>query len=230
MAGRALAALRHIVTVEWPKLANAEAKELLLRTAREGHDRIIREQALRAGVIPEWNAYANFPGNTNLESVKLPGPIVYRYYYFRELLLVAIRELEKASPRGPSGKYKTSHMRYDDGVPTRIDAPVKPGVPIWIANPVPYSRRLEVGKTDSGRDFLVSVPNRIYERVAKNILIPRYKNVANIRHGYVTLPGAWIIKGRLGPTYLLASGKKRKRRQQIGEKVRAPAIFIGLLT
>ena len=35
-------------------------------------------------------------------------------------------------------------------------------------NPVPYARRIEVGKTKSGRPFLIQVPNKIYERTAKD--------------------------------------------------------------
>lgn len=225
MASRALQALRQRVTVEWPKIADDEARKLLVRTAREGHERIMREQTARAGVFPEWDAYANTPGNTNLESVKLPGPIVYRYRYLQEIVLEAIRMLKAASPPG-SGKYKNAHKLWIDGVEAPLDSKLEPRQEIFIANTRDYSRRLEVGKTDDGRDFLISVPNHIYERVAKNTLIPKYRNAANITFGYVELPDAWVIKGRLGPSYALPNGKRRKRRQQVGDKVRAPAIFI----
>lgn len=224
MASAALQAIRRRVTVDWRALSQQQAKELLIRTAREGHARIMREQSLRSGVIPEWDAYANSPGNTNLESVRLPGPIVYRYRYLREVVLVAIRELEAASPID-SGRYKRSHKLWINGHEAPLNAVIKAGDEVWIANDVPYARRLEVGKTQSGRDFLVSVPNRIYERVAKK-LMSRYRNAAGITNGYVTLPGAWEIKGRLPATYPIGGGKHRKRRQRIGERVRAPAIFI----
>ena len=35
-------------------------------------------------------------------------------------------------------------------------------------NTVPYARKIEIGKTESGRDFVIQVPNRIYERTAND--------------------------------------------------------------
>lgn len=188
----------------------------------------MRDQALRAGVIPEWSAYANTPSNTNLQSVRLPGPIVYTYRYFREILLVAVHALEVASPVR-SGAYKNAHTVYVDGVEASPSAKIEFGQRIIIANPLPYARRLEIGKTESGRDFLISVPNRIYERVAK-ILLQRYRNVAKISFGYANIPGAHIIKGRLPSHYSIGKGRRRKRRQVAGDTVKAPAIFIEPLT
>ncbi len=231
MASRALVSLINRVTIEWPKTAETDAREHLVRFAREGHDRIMREQTARAGFAPQWDAYANTPANTNIETVKLPGPIVYRYRYINEVVFETIRALQAASPVD-SGEYRDSHFAWVNGYKVNIErnSELKRGDEVFVANTVPYARRLEVGKTDSGRPFVIQVEPDIYKRVMKTVLVPKYGKVVEFRHGYVTLPNAWIIKGRLGPTYLLASGKARKRRQQIGEKVRAPAIFIGLLT
>lgn len=231
MASRALASLINRVTVEWPKMAEADARVHLVRFARDGHDKIMREQTARAGFAPQWDAYANVPANTNLETVKLPGPIVYRYRYINEVVFETIRALQDASPVD-SGEYKDSHFAWVNGDKVRLErnSELNRGDEVFVANTVPYSRRLEVGKTDSGRPFVMKVDPHIYERVMKTVLIPKYGKVAKFRHGYVTLPNAWVIKGRLGPHYLLDNGKRRKRRQQIGEKVRAPAIFIGVMT
>ncbi len=233
MPSAALRAIRQRVTIEWRQRTEEQAKALLLRTARAGHARIMAEQARRAGVIPEWTAYANQEGNSNLDSVRLPGPIVFRYRYLREIVIHAINRLEFWSPVD-SGLYKKSHTLYVNGIASPLDTPIKPGDEVYIANPVPYARRLEVGKTQTGRNFLVSVPNRIYERVAKQDLIPRYRNAAGISVIYVQLPDAWTIKGRLPSHYPIGGGaspappgaKLRRRRQNIGEKVRAPAILI----
>lgn len=228
MVSAALQALRRRVTIDWRQLSEQQAKRLLIDTAKAGHDRIMREQSLRAGVIPEFDSYANNPGNTNLESVRLPGPIVFRYRYLREIVLVGLRELEAASPVD-SGRYKRSHLLWINDIAVARGAPIKAGDSVMLANTVPYSRRLEIGKTESGRNFLVSVPNRIYERVAKK-LQQRYRNAATITFGYATLPGAWVIKGGLPATYAIDGGKRRRRRQRVGERVRAPAIFISALS
>jgi hypothetical protein len=228
MASRALQALRQRVTVDWPKMADADARAYLVRFARAGHDQTMREQTMRAGVVPEWDAYANTPANTNLDTVKLPGPIVYRYRYHKEIVLAAIDALREASPK-VSGAYKDSHFLWVNDEQVPLDTELKRTDDIFIANTVPYARRLEVGKKDNGEPFIVQKDPDIYKRVMNTILIPKYGKVAEFRLGYVTLPDAWKIRGRLGPDYALASGKRRKRRQNVGELVRAPAIFIGLL-
>lgn len=224
MPSAALKALRHTVAVDWPQQAQTDGKALLLRTAREGHAQIMREQTARAGVFPEVDAYANRPGNSNLDSVVLPGPIVYRYRYLREVALAAMKALQDASPV-QSGAYKKAHTLFVDGVPARPNTAIKPGQEVFIANPLPYARRIEIGKTESGRDFVLHVPNRIYERVAKQGL-RQYRNAATITFGYVTLPQAHIIKGGLGASYAIGEGHRRKRHQRKGTEVQAPAIFI----
>lgn len=227
MASPAFNAIKRHITVAWPNLVDKEAKELLLKTAYATHAKILQDQKARGGVEPEWEAYANHPGNSNLESVRLPGPIVYTYRYRREILLVAMAYLRSLSPVN-SGRYRDSHTIYVNGIPVSDRTDIKPGMDVWIANPVPYARRLEIGRTTSGRPFLIQVPNRIYERTQK-YLQNRYRNAANITFGYVTVPGAWIIKGRLPAHYVGAGGVRKKRRQHIGEAVRSPAIFIDLL-
>lgn len=248
MAAAALQALRRTVTVDWRAAAAAQAKALLLRTAREGHARIMREQAARAGVIPEWDAYANSPGNTSLETVRLPGPIVYRYRYRREILLIA-RELLRSNSPVESGEYRNGHFFLVNGLLTdKLPAQIAETDEVGVTNIVPYARRLEVGKTKSGRAFVLRVEPRIYERVAKRMLVPRYGRVADIEFGYVTLPNAYVVTGglqRRTPHYAIGvrvqtqkhgdvvyeagTAKIRKRRHMVGSQVQAPAIFVGQL-
>lgn len=229
MASQALQALRRTVTVNWPKTAEVNAKAFLVRTARAGHARIMAEQTARGGFVPEWEAYANRPGNSNLDSVVLPGPIVYRYRYIKEMIAVALEELRKASPV-VSGAYRDSHTLFINGIATNvIPNTLEPGTEVFIANPVPYARRLEVGLTESGRPFVIQVEPRIYERVMKRVLMPRYRNVAKFTLDYVSIPDAYIIKGRLPSHYIAKGGTRRRRRQEVGKPVRSPAIVISVL-
>lgn len=230
MASAALQAFRRTVTVAWPKQAEEDARKTLVRVAREGNAKIVAEQTARAGVPPSVDAYANTPGNANLDSVRLPGPIVYRYRYQREIAAVALQALRDASPT-VSGLYKDSHTLFINGIPVTGSPPVLlPTDEVFIANPTAYARRLEVGLTESGRPFVIQVPPNIYGRVMRSILIPRYRQVAKFSLEYVTIPDAYIIKGRLPSHYIAKGGVRRKRRQEVGKPVRAPAIVISLLT
>jgi hypothetical protein len=186
VASAALQTFRRVVTVQWPAHAERNGKALLLRVARAGHAKIMAEATAESGFPPQWEAYANVRGNTNLESVILPGPIVYFYHYTTEVIEQALTLLQRLSPVR-TGLYAKSHTIYVNGQPT-ARAPKTLTEEVIISNPVPYARKIEIGKTRSGRPFVIQVPNRIYERAAK-ALRSRYRNVATIEYNYITIEG-----------------------------------------
>jgi hypothetical protein len=186
VASAALQTFRRVVTVEWPAHAERNGKALLLRVAREGHAKIMADATAESGFPPQWEAYANRRGNTNLESVVLPGPIVYFYNYTTEVIEQALTLLQRLSPVR-TGLYAKSHTIYVHGQPVGR-APKVLTEEVIISNPVPYARKIEIGKTRSGRPFVIQVPNRIYERAAK-ALRSRYRNIAKIEYNYITVAG-----------------------------------------
>jgi hypothetical protein len=187
MTAAALQSFRRVITVEWPKHAQDGGKALLLQAARQGHARIMADAMARSGSPPIWEAWANNQGNTNLESVVLPGPIVYLYHYTTEVIEQALLLLQRLSPVR-SGLYAKSHTIYGAGGTPIGRAPKELTEDVIISNPVPYARKIEVGKTRSGRPFVIQVPPRIYERAAK-ALQSRYRNVAKIEYNYVYVAG-----------------------------------------
>ncbi len=220
--------LRRIITIDWPAKAERDGKALLIRTARNGHARIMTD-ARTKGLQPFWEAYANHPGNARLESVVLPGPIVYNYRYLSDLIRFALDELIRQSPH-QSGKYKRSHTVYvnDQPVGSTIPIDIKPGDQIYIANPVPYARRLEIGRAQHGaRPFLISVPNRIYERVTQ-MTKAQGKGRAKVRLGYVDL-GVWTLRKNQRTLIKTSKGYAHSARQRpdrlAGTTVKSPAIF-----
>lgn len=221
--------IRQFVTIDWPKKVEADGKQLLLRTAYAGHDRIMADNRSK-GLNPYWEAYANREGNSNLESVVVPGPIVYNYRYLSDLIQLALDELIKASPTTGSGKYKNSHTVYvnDTPVGTTVPKTFKPGDIIYIANPVPYARRLEIGRAQHGaRPFLISVPNRIYYRVTEMVKA-QARGRAKVSMKYVDL-GAWTLTKNQRLLIKTTSGYRYSARQRpdrlAGATVESPAIF-----
>lgn len=226
MSAAALQAFRRTVTVDWKSATEEQAKRHLINTARQGIQSLVNSQTIDVGARPSVTVYANTPGNTNLESVVLPGPIVALFDHRAAIVKFALSALRAASPV-VSGAYLDNHAIFLNG--TKVDAlpaNLGPRDEIVITNLVPYSRRLEVGKTESGRDFVVQVEPRIYERTLKSKVNRRFRNVADLTFGYVTLSDAYVVKGKLSPTYRTKNGKLRKRRQRAGFGVQAPAIFI----
>jgi hypothetical protein len=219
--------IRRIVTVEWPKQVQTDAKELLIDTAHNGHRRIMADAAAN-GLQPTWEAYANTPGNSNLETVRLPGPIVYNYRYLIDLIKFALEELRRQSPVS-SGKYKRSHTVYvnDQPVGDTIPKTISASDRIYIANPVPYARRLEIGRNRQGGPFLIQVENRIYYRVTE-MTKAEAKGRAKIRMMYVDLGAHALTKDQ--PTGIMTRrgwGYSRIQRKDrlTGAAVTSPAIF-----
>lgn len=212
----ALQRIRRVVTIEWPKATERGAKAFLIRTARTGHQKIMADAATK-GLAPTWDAYANSPGNKDLASVKLPGPIVYNYRYLSDLLQVAMDELERNSPR-QSGAYIRGHTIFVNGqAVSAVPKTIKAGDQIYIANLVPYARKIEIGKTQAGRAFVIQVPNRIYERVTK-LLKSRYRGQADIRFGYIDVG-----------SHALRRSQGRRSDRARGASVKSPAIFMTAL-
>jgi len=234
----ASSAFRQTVTISWPKHQEAGAKARLIKLAREGHAETLQEQTTRFGVKPDSVGYANRVGQTDISAVILPGPIVFRYFYFREIAAVGLRALQEASPVR-SGDYARGHTLFLNGAPVDVlPANLKATDVVMIANPVPYARRIEVGKTKAGRSFVVQVADHIYERVAKKVLAPRYRNAAKIEFTYINL-GAGSGKGKMTSHYLSKGNQRggssaplrlRKRDQSASRRViMAPAIIIRAL-
>lgn len=224
------ALLRRVVTVDWPKAIERDGKALLIRTARTGHQKIMADASSK-GLAPTWEAYANTPGNADLASVKLPGPIVYNYRYVSDLIQWALDELRKNSP-SRSGDYVRSHTIYVNGQPVDVvPKTIGPGDQIYIANPVPYSRKLEIGKTKSGRAFVIQVQPKIYQRVFDE-LKGRARGMSSIRFGFVDL-GAYALKHNQAKRSFGPKGRRVSRRQRpdrvAGSSVTSPAIFFTAL-
>lgn len=89
-----------------------------------------------------------------------------------DVLTFIARTLIARSPVGPSGRYRDSHVLLADGKVVATAAQVAAGADVPPAkvyaftSNAPFSRKIEIGKTKSGRDFVISVPNRMHQRTA----------------------------------------------------------------
>lgn len=104
------------------------------------------------------------------------------------------RELRARSPV-LSGAYRDAHELYADGEPLMNAADVTDNVKLPKAeefsftNTVPYARKIEIGKTKSGRDFVVQAESRVYERLA-TVARQRFDGVADIQFEMRAVIGA----------------------------------------
>lgn len=236
MKQQALRAMERDLRVILDEAAGAGTPNALAEVWRGAHEDVMRAAQARKGVPPAFVVAVDNDRSKAPEAAQ--RIIVSLYDYRREIVTATIDALDRASPRR-SGDYIRAHTIFVNGSPVgKVCPPLAEADKVFVANPVPYARRLEIGRTKSGRPFVIQVPPRIYERVAKTEILVKYRNLVRIKFQYVDLSGAHVIKGGLSPAYAaegefrgVGPGKRvmRKRRQKVGEAIRFPAIYIEAL-
>lgn len=128
-----------------------------------------------------------------LESVNPNGGnVVVEYELVSDVLVWIGNALRERSPV-VSGAYRAGHTLLADGIEVAADRDVPVADEYIFLNTVPYARKIEVGKTRAGRAFVIQVPNRIYERTAKDAR-SRFGNVASIKFGYRQTTSAYQLR------------------------------------
>lgn len=211
-------------------LRGPDAGRFLAETHRALHGDVIRDQTARAGIPPDFTHAVDGRIGAAFEVAR--RHIVTAYDYRREIAIFTRAALVAASPRD-SGRYASSHIFLVNGRQTaQLPKEIPDTAEIIVTNTVPYARRLEIGRTVSGRWFVVKVPPRIYEGVARRVVGPQYRDLASIVFDYVDLTDPYITKGGLSARYGTGKigprggGTSRKRYQKPGTAVRYPAIII----
>src|SRR5438309_2158508 len=107
--------------------------------------------------------------------------IEYSYLNMSEVVAFTLETLRNLSPVGSTddkhpGLYRDSHLIFIDGHVAKDVSRWRPGQQINIANPEPYSRKIESG---------MSVPGHVYE-FAQPIIAGRYGNSVNCK--FVFMP------------------------------------------
>jgi len=144
-----------------------------------------------------------------------------------EALLWIAKTLDERSPV-VSGDYQRGHRLFADGVEIDVLGAIPEAREFVFFNSVPYSRKIEIGKTRSGRDFVMQVPPRIYERTAHDAAA-RFGNIAAISSKFVIPPDGYSLQ-RNQASRSFARGLRTSRRQRPdrvrGSAVSVPAIIV----
>lgn len=167
-------------------LNDEAARRKLAIGARAEKRRVLAEQRARSGVEPGVVTAVNGREGAAEETVRLPGPITYQFFYGVEVGTFLLAFLEHRSPE-LSGEYKRSHRLIVGGAYAnvkdlgRVEA-------FTVVNTVPYSRKLEVGAVDA------RVPPHIYED-ARQAAQARYGRIAKFSMRYIEIAGGYVLKG-----------------------------------
>ncbi len=207
-----------------PKAQSAKIADFARRQIRAA-DEINRRVF---GAVPPKKVTVNGREDEALSNIPLPsGIIIAEYRVVDDVLAWIAKTLHDRSPV-QEGDYRDGHIMLAD------DAPADPYNPplatqFTFLNLEPYSRKIEIGKTKSGRDFVVQVPNRIYIRTGDDAKA-KFGNVAKIRTGFITPTGAYRLKQDQASRSFTRGIRRVSARQRTdrlaGSVVTVPAIFI----
>lgn len=145
------------------------------------------------GTVPPKMVTVDGRQGAKLESVNPDRGIIIAEWKLVGDVVSWIANMLKARSPIQSGRYRSHHILYADGSEVLASEDVPQAREYVFLNPVPYSRKIEMGKTESGRDFVVQVENRIYERTAKDANA-RFGNIAKIRFTYAAAVGGAIAR------------------------------------
>lgn len=161
--------------------------------ARERLEEAQEQNRTILGRIPPHESFVDGKSGAPLESVRPDGGVIVFEF---ELVADVLRWIGQAlADRSPvmSGEYKRSHMLFADGKEIAIGDRMPPAEEYSFTNLIPYARKIEIGKTRAGRDFVLQVPNRIYERTARDARA-RFGNLAKIEFTFRGIVGGYQLK------------------------------------
>lgn len=205
------------------------AKDLQLATADIAPENLARELAIFAKkslkeeihegrASPRYDRYVN--GNLGADefTVVPPGPILYEFHWWNEVIEFAIETLRKRSPV-KSGRYRDSWLAMVNGAVVSDYSDIPVGAQVLVTNNQPYSRKIEVGFME------MSVPPHVVEDSLGTVR-SRFGNVVDIKATMVTLPGGYILKGVFKKGIRKYSRTKLRRDTSAGAEMTYPSMLL----
>lgn len=172
--------------------------------ARQRIDEARDTNARVLGRVPPSVTYVDGRKGAALDSVNPDrGVIIVEFELIVDVLRWIGQTLRDRSPV-VSGDYRDAHTVFADGVEVQIGDQMPIAEEYSFTNLVPYARKIEIGKTKSGRNFLVQVEPRIYQRTAKDARA-RFGNLVRIEFTFRGIVGGYQINP------LGVGGSSRKR-------------------
>lgn len=163
-----------------------ETQRELVTLAKREHGRVMSSEPRPSRFVRTVDGVRGAPE----EKVRPDGTIVYVYPRLEEVVLAAMDLLFDLSPV-LSGAYRMGHTLFVNGAsaPSLVDWDGESE--IFIANPLPYARKIEVGR------MVMRVPgsDHIYEQ-AEFDLVQRFGNQARIRFTFRGLAGGNVLAGK----------------------------------
>lgn len=207
------------------------AKDLQLATAGIAPENIAKELAafarrelsksIQEGEGSErYERYVNGNLGAAEETVVPPGPILYVFHWWREIVEFTLQSLVEQSPE-KSGRYKRSWFVMTPGGRIKSFDQIPINADVIFCNDQPYSRKIDVGH------MVMSVPPGVVEDVRKMVMA-KFGNMVSAKRTMIPLPGGYVLKGHFRRGHRQFARTKLRRDTAAGAKMTYPALVLSM--
>jgi hypothetical protein len=156
---------------------------------------------------PDYDRYVNGNLGAPESSVQAPGPILYVFNWWTDIVEYALQTLVQKSPVR-SGRYQESWIIRANG--QQVSSPKDIGIAalVEITNVQPYHRKIDVGHMH------MSVPHQLIESTRQQVN-RIWGNMITANRTMILLPGGYILKGHF------SRGVRPHSRTKLGKDVAA---------
>lgn len=177
----------------------------------------------RGDASPTYERFVNGRAGAPEESVVPPGPILYVFAQWGEIIRSALAYLEKRSPR-LKGDYLAAHTVMVKNAPVPDPSRIPAAAKVLIVNTVPYARKIEVGAQR------LSVPRGVYEDLEQELIgqFGRAGGLVYVRKRMVQLPNGYVLKGRFRMGFRSKARRGLARDTNAGARMTYPAIELSM--
>lgn len=178
-------------------------------------------EAIREGeASPRFERYVNGRLGAPESSVVPPGPVLYEFQWWREIVEFGLQALMERSPVR-SGLYKKSWFAMvGASVVSDLDT-IPVDEKVILTNNQPYSRKINVGH------MKMSVPPGVVEDVKRTIM-SRYGNMIECKATMITLPGGYILKGVFRKGIRPNARTKLRKDTMAGAQMTYPSLVLSM--
>lgn len=167
-----------------------------------------------------YDRYVNGNLGAEEETVIPPGPILYVFRWWQEIVEFALQTLVERSP-DKSGTYKQSWFVMTPGGRVKSFDEIPLNSDVILCNSQPYSRKIDVGH------MRMSVPPGVVEDARKAVL-SRFGNFVTAKRTMIPLPGGYVLKGRFRRGYKQFARTKLRKDTQAGAQMTYPALVLSM--
>lgn len=168
-----------------------------------------------------YTQYVNGVEGAPVDSVRVPGAVLFEFSYWQPIIAFALDALRKRSPV-LTGRYQNTHVVMIGSQIVAPDVEIAAGEEVMLVNTQPYARVLEVGNVQ------VRAPGDAIYQSTRQVVQRQFGKAVDIRFRMVTIPGGYRLKGRFRRGYKPFARRKIRPDTAAGAIMTYPALVMNM--